>query len=125
SQAQERAMPDFELPEIKRIDLSPTLLALHAFGETNPRTFNWYEPPDAQALESAERLLTMLGALSSEQGGRITPLGHQLLSLPVHPRLARLLLAAVEQNAIEEGATIAALLSEKDILRTANVPHHE
>ena len=47
--------------------------------------------------------------------GRITPLGEQMLGLPVHPRLARLLLAAASEGRIGQGAASAALLSEKDI----------
>ena len=62
----------------------------------------------------------MLGALTSDTNGRITPLGRRLMSLPVHPRLARLLVAAAEHGMSHEGATIAALLSEKDIARPAD-----
>src|SRR5207302_1903549 len=83
----------------------------------DPRNFGWYEPPSEEMLTSAERLLEMLGALTAERAGKITPLGHKLMSLPVHPRLARLLLTAAEEGLLHEGATIAALLSEKDILR--------
>ncbi|HWP40851.1 MAG TPA: helicase-related protein, partial [Tepidisphaeraceae bacterium] len=37
------AMPDFELPEIRRVDLAGTVLALHAWGKPDPRTFGWFE----------------------------------------------------------------------------------
>ena len=59
----------------------------------------------------------MLGALTAAQGGQITPLGHRLLALPTHPRLGRLMIGAAEQGLLAEGATLAALLSEKDIVR--------
>ncbi|MDB5298999.1 MAG: ATP-dependent helicase HrpB, partial [Phycisphaerales bacterium] len=119
SQQEDRAMPDFELPEIKRVDLCGTVLALHAWGKTDPRAFGWYEAPPEETLAGAERLLAMLGALTGEVDGRITPIGRRLLSLPVHPRLGRLLLAAAEQDLLAQGAAIAALLSEKDILRAS------
>src|SRR4030095_9531575 len=48
--------------------------------------------------------------------GRITELGKRILAMPVHPRLARLLLAAADAGMPEAGATLAALLSEKDIV---------
>ncbi len=108
-------LADFELPEIRRVDLAQTVLALHAWGRPDPRTFNWYEPPPEETIAAAERLLAMLGALTTESNGQITPLGRQMLALPAHPRLARLLLAAQQQNLIEEAATLAALVSEKDI----------
>src|SRR5206468_3774923 len=69
-----------------------------------------------EALAAAERLLAMLGALDSASGGAITPLGRAMMDLPVHPRLARLLLGAAELGRLEEGAAVAALLSEKDIV---------
>ena len=57
----------------------------------------------------------MLGALAGEPR-RITPLGRQLLDLPVHPRLGRLLVAAARDGFLRQGAALAALLSEKDIV---------
>src|SRR5258707_1094547 len=65
----------------------------------------------------------MLGATTAETNGQVTPIGRQLLSLPVHPRVGRLLLAAAEMGLTREGAAIAALLSEKDILRTRGDVH--
>jgi ATP-dependent helicase HrpB len=116
---EDRTLADFELPEILRVDLCATVLGLHAWGKTNPRRFGWYDPPPPESLAAAERLLAMLGALTSETEGRITPIGEQLLALPVHPRLGRLLIAAAEQGVIDDGAAIAALLSEKDIVRSS------
>ncbi|HYE18227.1 MAG TPA: ATP-dependent helicase C-terminal domain-containing protein, partial [Tepidisphaeraceae bacterium] len=49
--------------------------------------------------------------------GRVTPVGQALAGLPVHPRLGRLMLAAVDAGLPREGATLAALIAEKDILR--------
>ena len=117
--AEERAMSEFELPEIRRVDLCGTVLWLHAWGKPNPREFAWYEPPAEHALASAERLLVMRGALTSETNGQITEVGRQILALPTHRRLGRLLIAASAQNMLEDGAAIAALLSEKDIVRPA------
>ncbi|HMB96665.1 MAG TPA: helicase-related protein, partial [Tepidisphaeraceae bacterium] len=115
------ALADFELPEIRRVDLAGAVLSLHAWGKSDVRNFGWFDPPDEQTLLSAERLLEMLGAI---EDGRITKIGRQIVSLPIHPRLARLLIAAAEENLLEEGATMAALLSEKDAqsLERANFP---
>ncbi|HSU65279.1 MAG TPA: helicase-related protein, partial [Tepidisphaeraceae bacterium] len=113
SQREESAMADYDLPEVRRVDLCGTVLALHAWGKNDPRQFGWYEPPPEETLVSAERLLELLGAM---EDGAITTIGRQLMSIPAHPRLARLMLAAAEEGLLEEGAALAALLSEKDIV---------
>jgi ATP-dependent helicase HrpB len=115
SERDERAMPAFIEPEIRRVDLAGTLLALHSWGQNDPSRFRWFEPPDTERLAAADRLLVTLGALAGEPR-RITDLGRRILELPVHPRLARLLIAATDCGRPKEGAAVAALLSEKDIL---------
>ncbi len=108
-------LADFETPEIRRVDLAATILELHAWGKSDVRAFGWYEAPDEQALQSAEDLLTMLGAI--DPAGKITAIGQTLALLPVHPRLGRLMVAAVRAGMLREGALLAALISEKDIVR--------
>lgn len=118
------ALANFELPEIQRVDLAATVLSLHAWGRSDVRGFGWFDPPPEAMLVAAERLLAMLGALTSDTDGQITPLGRRILSLPVHPRLAAMLLAASDQGLAREGATLAALLSEKDILLPQRADRH-
>lgn len=103
----------FDPPEIARVDLAATVLALHAWGADDPRRFGFFQPPPEQMLASAERLLAMLGAL---ENGKITPLGRTMLAFPAHPRLARLLLAAADWGMPDQGAAVAAMLSEKDFV---------
>jgi ATP-dependent helicase HrpB len=116
SEKEQHAMADFDLPEICRVDLASTVLSLHAWGKSDVRNFGWYESPDESSLLAAEQLLNMLGALTGENNGRITPMGKQLAAIPSHPRLARLLLCAAEAGLLHEGAALAALMAEKDIL---------
>jgi ATP-dependent helicase HrpB len=109
---------DFETPEIRRVDLASTVLSLHAWGINNPANFGWFESPPPATLAAADELLLMLGALQlNNQTLTITPLGRTILSLPLHPRLARLLIAATAANMPHEGASLAALLAEKEIVR--------
>jgi ATP-dependent helicase HrpB len=116
-------LADFEVPEIRRVDLASTVLMLHAWG-VDPRRFGWYEPPEERTIAAAESLLAMLGALSDESNGKITELGRRMLALPLHPRLARLLVEAGDAGMIEEGAMIAAILSEKDVLHVRRGGDH-
>ena len=80
---------------MKRLDLAEVILTLKASGVDDVRTFRWLEAPDARALERAETLLADLGAIDDTTGA-ITPLGRRMLAFPVHPRYARMLLAAQE-----------------------------
>jgi len=104
--------PEFEAPEIRRLDLCELVLTLGAVDLTVAE-LPFLEPPPPAALDAAERLLARLGALHA--AGRLTPLGQRLSELPIHPRLGRLLLAALEAGAGAEGATVAALLGERDL----------
>ena len=110
----------FDLPEIRRVDLASTVLSLHAWGKPEVRTFGWYEPPLEETIAAAEELLAMLGALSAD--GKITAVGTKLSNIPAHPRLGRLMLAAAEKGLLHEGASLAALMAEKDILMPGRGP---
>jgi ATP-dependent helicase HrpB len=115
SEREQRGRPPFEVPEVQRVNLCSAVLALHSWGVKDPRSFAWYEAPLDDRLDAAERLLVSLGAIEADRGA-ITRPGRTMLGLPVHPRLARLLIAAAEDGRAPEGAALAALLSEKDIL---------
>jgi ATP-dependent helicase HrpB len=103
-----------ELPEIKRLDLAEVVLTLKAAGVENLRKFRWLEPPDEQSLAHAEELLTDLGAL--DKHGSITSVGRKMLAFPIHPRYARMLLAAQEYGCVYQAALVAALTQGRDLL---------
>ncbi len=73
----------------------------------------WLEAPSPVAIDDANALLEQLGAWTREAG--ITPRGRAMLKLPVHPRLARLVLEAAERGAPAAGCRAAAILSESDV----------
>jgi len=106
-----RSRTERDLPEIARADLAETVLALSAAGAPDPRSFGWFEPPPAPALEAAEQLLSMLGARAAD--GTLTETGRQLLSFPVHPRLGRILVEGERRGVGMEAARAAAVLSER------------
>lgn len=103
-----------ELSEIKRLDLAETLLSLKAAGVGDLSSFRWIEQPEAQALSRAETLLRDLGALDA--GGEITPVGRRMLNFPVHPRYARMFIAAEELGCVRSAALIAALTQTRSML---------
>lgn len=105
-----------ELPEVRRLDLAEVVLTLKASGIGDVAAFRWLEAPEPRSLERAETLLRDLGAADGETGF-ITGLGRRMLAFPLHPRYARLLLAAEEYGCVREAALVAALSQGRDLLR--------
>lgn len=107
-----------ELPEVKRLDLAEVVLTLKASGVEEIGSFRWLEPPDPQALARAEQLLVDLGAFrAGNAASSVTPLGRRMLAFPVHPRYARMLLAAQQYRCVPAVALIAALTQGRSLLR--------
>ncbi len=100
-------------PEIQRSDLAEVVLLLHSLGIREAATFDWLDKPDPQAVVRAERLLTMLGALLDAD---LTPIGRQMLRLPMHPRYSRMLIEASHRGCVPDAALCAALVSGRDLL---------
>ncbi|MEO5712639.1 MAG: ATP-dependent helicase HrpB [Luteolibacter sp.] len=100
-------------PEIQRSDLAEVVLLLHSLGIREAATFDWLDKPDTQAVERAERLLTMLGALEDTD---LTDIGRKMLRLPMHPRYSRMLIEASERGCVPDAALCAALVSGRDLL---------
>lgn len=110
-----------ELPEIARLDLSETLLALHTASDMAGLEIEWFEQPSSNALSRAEKLLHDLGAL--DHNGRVAALGRKMAGFPLHPRFSRMLIAAGEQGCLREAALCAAIAQGREILfATRNKP---
>ncbi len=103
--------PAHDDPEVRRADLAETALYLASAGH-DPRAFPYFEAPPAAALGAALELLERLGAL---EAGAVTEAGRRMAELPVHPRLARVLLEARERGVGARGCLAAALLGEREI----------
>ncbi|HEY0553094.1 MAG TPA: ATP-dependent helicase C-terminal domain-containing protein, partial [Thermoanaerobaculia bacterium] len=108
------ALPERETPEIARVDLAGPALQLLAWGESDLAAFGWFEAPDPAVLEAATLLLRQLGAIGAIGEYGVTALGRTMARLPVHPRLARLLVEGQRRGHPREAALLAALLSERD-----------
>jgi len=102
-------------PEILDADLSSLLLETARWGVSDPLELSWLTPPPPGAVAQARELLTRLGALNAN--GRPTPHGQQMGELPLHPRLAHMLLRSVPRGCAGLACDLAALLTERDLWR--------
>ena len=115
SEGAQRSLAPFSPAEIVEADLTPLALELASWGVRDAAALRWLDPPPAAMLASARDLLGRLGAL--DVNGRITPHGREMARIGVHPRLAHMLLRGRETDALPLAADLAALLSERDLLR--------
>jgi len=97
--------PDHDAPEITRRELSELCLTLRAMGIAHSVSLPWLETPPAASVSRAEDLLERLDATGEH--------ARRMARYPMHPRLARLVMEAVERGAGEEGCAAAAMLSAR------------
>ena len=107
-----RALAPHDEPEIRIADLSSLVLELAAWGVSTRDGLPFVEAPPAGAFAQAQELLRELEAL--DEANRITTHGKALAKLPLHPRLAHMVISAKAKRAGARAAEIAALLSERD-----------
>ena len=112
-EAESRALKAHDDPEIFVADLAPLVLELAAWGVTDPKALPWLDPPPAAPFAQAQDLLKRLEALDAEN--KITAMGKQMVRLPLHPRLAHMVVKGHSALA----ADLAAMLSERDGLPRA------
>jgi ATP-dependent helicase HrpB len=110
---QTQSLRPFAEPEIRSADLAALLLDCAEWGTADPRSLSWIDPPSAAAIDAARENLMGLEALDVE--GRITSIGRRLRSLPLPPRLARMVIYAAEAGHAEEAAEIAAVIVERGL----------
>ncbi|WP_199613580.1 ATP-dependent helicase HrpB [Paenibacillus alkalitolerans] len=122
TEQEDKLLPSQGAPEIAESDLAPLALELAAWGVSDPGELRWLDPPPEAAFAQARELLVRLGALSGSGrsgsgSGAITPFGRRMAAMPMHPRLACMVLRAVELGLGAAACELAALFGERDILR--------
>ncbi|SHI48295.1 ATP-dependent helicase HrpB [Malonomonas rubra DSM 5091] len=122
SEGQQQSLLPFTPPEIRTADLAPLVLDLLSWGISDPTELFWLDPPSPTAWQNGIDLLELLGALHNKQ--QLNQAGHKLAEIPTHPRLAKLLTVAKENNLLGLGCEIAALLSEPDPWFKKTPNHH-
>lgn len=108
----ENRMEEQRKPEILEADLAAMLLDIAAFGESDVESLPWMTAPERDAVYRAKALLQSLGAIDGK--GTITEIGKQMVSLPCHPRVSRMILHADNDRQKSLACDIAALLEDKD-----------
>jgi ATP-dependent helicase HrpB len=109
-EAQTVALPQAEAPEILEADLTGLVLDLSAWGTLDPSALAFADAPPKAAWSEAKTLLQDLHAL--DQSGHLTREGKALAKLPLHPRLAHMLIEGIERGLGHTAALVALLLSE-------------
>jgi len=111
SRADFESRPEHETPELLRADLAAVVLELRASG-IDLATLAWLDAPSPKSIAAAEELLHRLGALDARG---VTDAGRAMLRLPIHPRLARVVVEGIARGVADDAVTAAALLGERDV----------
>ncbi|KKB77169.1 ATP-dependent helicase [Devosia soli] len=113
NEGQTAALDAFDTPEILAADLSGLVLDLAAWGVGDPTTLAFLDPPPAPAWAEAKSLLARLDAIDGS--GHLTAAGKALARLPLHPRLAHMVVAGAEDGDAETAAELAVLIGERGL----------
>lgn len=116
SEEQHKRLVAHATPEILQADLAPMVLQLLSWGIDDCSELAWLDSPPAAPFDQALSLLEGCGAAFSNAPGRyqLTPHGVRLAQMPLHPRLAHMLLVGCDVHAMETACLVAALLSERN-----------
>ncbi|PAA91857.1 hypothetical protein BOX15_Mlig033042g2, partial [Macrostomum lignano] len=114
-------MPEQPVPELLRASLGTALLSLLGVGAKQPAEFPLLDPLPPAGVSAGLAMLKQLGAAeltttvssSLKSGWRLTPIGKDMLALPLEPRMARVLLEAAKPqlSCLAEVIKIVSLLS--------------
>lgn len=118
SEEQHKRLVAHATPEILQADLAPMALQLLSWGIDDYTELSWLDPPPDGPFRQAINILEGFGAAFQNHQGRcqLTPHGVRLAQMPLHPRLAHMLLVGCDVHAMETACLLAALLSERNPL---------
>lgn len=109
---EERARPARRPAEIEDADLARLALELASWGVRDPAGLALPTQPPTAPFAQARGLLCELGAI--DDGGTVTAHGRAMTELPLHPRLAHMVLRACQYGMSGTAIAVAALLSGRD-----------
>ena len=115
TEADHRGRKEFEVPEVRRVDLAEAVLFLKRIGVKKVGEFRWLDAPEGNRVREAEELLGMLGAVDGE--GELTEEGWEMTRWGMHPRLARLILAGVDFGCVAEMVFVVAVVQGEGVFK--------
>lgn len=118
SEGSQESLAAYTPADILEADLASLALDLAFWGLRDADALSWLDAPPEATLTASRELLQRLEALDCEQ--RITEKGREISYLPIHPRLAHLLIEAKRRGVLRLGAQLVAILTERDFMRA---PH--
>ena len=104
--------PPFADPEILRSSLAGVILRMKSLRLGDIESFPFLEAPPGKAISDGYQLLQELSAITEERS--LTPLGQELATMPLDPKVARMIVAAREEGCLPEMLVIAAALTVQD-----------
>src|SRR5690606_31130524 len=104
--------PPFTDPEILRSSLASVILRMKALRLNEVEDFPFVDAPSGRAIADGYQLLQEIGAIDDQR--TLTAIGKEVSRLPVDPRIARMILAARDQQCLNEMLIIASALSVQD-----------
>src|SRR5262245_59869089 len=102
----------FTDPEILRTNLASVILQMKALKLGDIGEFPFIDPPDLRAVRDGYQTLHEIGAI--DERNDLTEVGRMLSKLPIDPRIGRMVLAARDENVLDDVLIIAAALSVQD-----------
>ena len=113
TKATQAQLSEYRTPEILEADLTSLVLDMKAWGKDDIRSMTWLTPPPAGTLALSEKVLEAIDAIMD---GKLTVHGKEIHQLPVHPRIAHMLVYAKRMKQLALATDIAAILEERDPL---------
>ncbi|MEE2902028.1 MAG: ATP-dependent helicase HrpB [Myxococcota bacterium] len=111
TKSEHQSLKEFAQAEIHRIDLASTMLVVLRWAAQDPKVFDWFEAPSEASLQRGLLQLRSLNAVEDDCF-TITKKGEKMLSFPLHPRLAAVMIRAQELGDVELGAKVCTLIAE-------------
>ena len=112
--------PRFTQPEILRSNLAGVILRMLSLNLGSVSSFPFIDRPQPKSIRDGLEILRELGALTRSENAsetdvfELTPIGRAMASLPVDPRVSRMILEARKADCVHAIAVIAAALSIPD-----------
>lgn len=113
-EGEEAGMAAHARPEMLEADMAPLCLELAVWGVARPSALRWLDEPPEEGVRQAFALLRSLDAVDA--AGRVTPRGRAMARLPLHPRLAHMVLEGAARGMGQTACLLAALAEERDPL---------